>query len=970
LKLAQGNASFPRKSFLGFVVVTFVLVAWGCGSTSSPASSNPQPTPTLSSIAVTPPLPSISLTSTEQFSAMGTYSDGSKKDLTSSATWSSTPTAAVTVATISTTGLASGVHSGTTMIAAALGTINGSTTLTVDAGSVAIGSMSTARENHTATLLNNGMVLVTGGGSGAAGVLASAELYDPTAGTFALTGSMSTARESHTATLLANGMVLIAGGDNGSGPVASAELYNPATGTFSPVGSMSAARENHTATLLYNGMVLIAGGASSGGSLLATAELYNPATGIFTLTASMSTARENHTAVSLFNALVLIAGGDNGNGALSSAELYDPNAGTFTLTGSLTAGRESHTATLLNGGTVLIAGGSTSSSGSALAGAEIYDPVAGTFALTGNMTAARYFQTATLLNNGTVLVAGGKNSTGILASTELYDPGTGSFATSANMNAPRDPFTATLLNTGSVLITGGQTSGGGALQIAEIYEPITLNIPGLVSIAVSPKDSGILPDTTELFSAVGSFSGGSSENLASVTWSSSATNIATIGKTGMAVGIAPGFTNITASAGSVSSAGAVVTVGTPDCVVLSPAVSSIAPGTTEQINAFAIYNGGLACQVINGRIPIVSFVDVTPNVTTWSSTTPGVATISPTGLATAFKRGTTTIEASYGGAQIVSALPTNESVPIGTYPTLTVDSVASMAVTPANVTSTLLNPAVFLQGELSGNGMQQFEATAILVGGATENMTAYANWSSSAPTVATISPSALLTAVGPGTTTILATLAGGLTASTTFTIPSLVSIAVTPENSVKLVGNTQQYTATGVFADGETQNYTSIAKWTSSATGVATIGPTGLANIAGLGPTTIQAVVAPLIGSTTVPAISNSTTLTGTNSGFVLTGSLNTARYAHTATQLSNGMILIAGGVNGEVGNLSQLAVASAELYNPSTGKFTPTGSMTVPRAGHTATLLNNGMVLITGGEPTLLSATQIPFPSTFSASL
>jgi hypothetical protein len=205
-------------------------------------------------------------------------------------------------------------------------------------------------------LLSNGKVLVAGGQGTSSAYLSSAELYDPTTGTWTPTGALNAARNNHTATLLPNGKVLVAGGD---GATTSAELYDPATGTWAVTGTMISGHSWHTATLLPNGKVLVAGG---------TAEVYDPATGKWTATGAFKTSRIYHTATLLPNGKVLAAGGGN---YLASAEVYDSATGTWTVTGSLITGRQWHRAALLPNGKVLVTGGYNN--GRTLSSAEVYD---------------------------------------------------------------------------------------------------------------------------------------------------------------------------------------------------------------------------------------------------------------------------------------------------------------------------------------------------------------------------------------------------------------------------------------------------------------------------------------------------------------------------------------------------------------------------------------------------------------------
>lgn len=175
------------------------------------------------------------------------------------------------------------------------------------------GAINFPRDRCTATSLPNGKVLIAGGiqllPDGSGGVLDSAELYDPATGSFSLTGTMTSAREMHTTTLLPDGRVLITGGVSNGPVLDTAELYDPATGLFSPAGHMTTTRYGHLAAVLGDGDVLIAGGFDDAGSTLKSAELFDANSGSFDAIAPMPRDRFFVGATVLTSSTILIAGG-------------------------------------------------------------------------------------------------------------------------------------------------------------------------------------------------------------------------------------------------------------------------------------------------------------------------------------------------------------------------------------------------------------------------------------------------------------------------------------------------------------------------------------------------------------------------------------------------------------------------------------------------------------------------------------
>jgi hypothetical protein len=385
-------------------------------------------------------------------------------------------------------------------------------------------AMTTARTEHTATLLDDGTVLLVGGADQNGAALASAEIFDPRAQTFTPTiGALEVARFDHTATLMHcgktcsyDGDVLIAGGFNSaSQSINFAEFYDPSRKSFYPVPSfMNAPRALHTSSEIDNVGVLIAGGVDntphSGFTNLNSGEIFDlnmsSATfGQFVQTGNMADERSGAAAAQVTingtaEILITFGGGADFNGAffssLASSAQYNPDSSAMTFaTGPVSppnpactnltinpsgcaVTRTAHTATVLSDGRLLIVGGYEATA-VRLPTAEIYSLKNKSFAeLSQTMSEPRVFQTSSVIATGAphagdIVIAGGDPPCD--GSAERYETNSGDFLPIGPMTSPNrcSFFTATPLSDGRILYTGGLDINTNVLNTAELYNPAT-----------------------------------------------------------------------------------------------------------------------------------------------------------------------------------------------------------------------------------------------------------------------------------------------------------------------------------------------------------------------------------------------------------------------------------------------------------------------------------------------------------------
>src|SRR5207302_1825337 len=453
--------------------------------------------------------------------------------------------------------------------------------------------------------------------------------------------------------------------------------------------------------------------------------------------------------------------------------------------------------------------------------------------------------------------------------TGKYSDGSSKDLTSSVLWSSSDTSVASVNNAG--LATGvvvgvvtvtaqfGATQGSATLNITNAGTNLT-------SITLSPVAASVPVNTTQQFTATGNYSDGSSRDLtALVTWGSSSTAVATVDANGLVTAAAAGSTNISATLGSISnSTSLTVTAPTISSISVTPVGLTLGIGINQQYTATATYSDGPSQHLVNG--------------VTWSSSTTSVATVNNSALLTTVRACTTTITASSGGvtgsacltvsaATLVSiaVIPANSSMAVGTTKQFTatgtysdtsaqditssvlwssssaatatinnqgaatsvatgtttitaalgsVSGSTQLTVSIAHLTLITISPA---NPRIAKGTSLKFTATGTFSDGSTATNLSGLSWKSSKPNIASIRSSGLAHGKKSGAVTISAT-ASGLTGTATLTVGTgtLVSLAITPATPSVTVGSTQQFTATGSFNDGTTQDITLTTHWSSS----------------------------------------------------------------------------------------------------------------------------------------------------------
>ncbi len=360
-------------------------------------------------------------------------------------------------------------------------------------------------------------------------------------------------------------------------------------------------------------------------------------------------------------------------------------------------------------------------------------------------------------------------------------------------------------------LTPGTTTISATLGTVTGSTPFTVTNATIVSITVSPASQTLAVGTTLDFSALGRFSDGTFQDITSdATWSSDNTAVATVDVNAIATAVSPGTANIIATFNGVTgSAPLTVSTATITSIAVTPSTAEMAPNTMLSCVATATLSDGTT-QVITDNA-------------TWSSSDAAVASVDNGGNVSALVGGSATISAQFGGVTGTSAIVVN-----------------------AQLTGIQVSPATATIPALTGVA---FTAMGTFADGKTQDLTDFAFWTSSQPSVATIF-AGNASGLAPGTSTIVAVFNGqGGSAQLTVTGAKASSLTVSPSAAALKLGSFTKFRAVADFSDGTTMDVTNWVTWTSSEQGVATLTSAGVAKSASSGSSVVTATMQDVSGT-------------------------------------------------------------------------------------------------------------------------
>jgi hypothetical protein len=645
--------------------------------------------------------------------------------------------------------------------------------------------------------------------------------------------------------------------------------------------------------------------------------------------------------------------------ALAGGALAPTEAAGWRVTRPLAGRRVGQATALLPDGRVLVAGGYN---GSVLSTAEVFDPAGGSWQPTGSLTQPRNGGTAVVLSTGKVLVAGGSDGAALLDTAELYDPATGTWSPAAPMMIARDGHTLTALVDGRVLASGGRSNDPTNLPLAtEVYDPVA----GTWSPTPGALSSGHLDGTaTRLADGRVLVAGGSSGSTAIAVAEVFDPAIGQWTATGSMIAGRSSHSATLLRDGTVLAAGGFGSAYLSSAEIYDPAAGtwSLAPGTLAKARAKQA-----AVLLPNGKVLVAggfNSTDVTLALT--EAFDPATGTWSSAGSLGAARHSTSGVLLP-GGRVLVAAGAIGSSLNTNLAeiydPALPSWSAAgSLGQARANHVATLLGDGRVLvaggTGTVGTNGNSTASAEIYDPVVRVWTTTAPLNQKRNGTTATLLADGRVLVAGGYGDgqyranpevfdpTTETWTLRGAMAGGRTGTTATLLG-----DGRVLVAGGG------GIGAQlAEVYDPKSDA-WTR-ASGMAAARDQHTATLLADGRVLVAGGYFDRTRSAEIyDPVTNTWAATG---NLVGEGSIPGVRRGHTATLLANGKVLVAGGSDW----IHYLG--SAEIYDPATGTWSPTGWMGNPRYQAAATLLADGRVLISGGmnDSGELASTEIYDPA------